>query len=53
MEEKAEILKKFTDPRLKIVHQDNLGIAKSLNKGVKLSRSDIIARLDADDYSFP
>ena len=49
----AEILNKFTDPRLKIVHQDNLGIAMSLNKGVKLSRSDIIARLDADDYSFP
>ena len=49
----TEILSKFTDPRLKIVHQDNLGIAMSLNKGVKLSRSDIIARLDADDYSFP
>ena len=49
----AEILNKFTDPRLKIVHQHNLGIAMSLNKGVKLSRSDIIARLDADDYSFP
>jgi glycosyltransferase involved in cell wall biosynthesis len=49
----AEILNKFTDPRLKIVHQENLGIAASLNKGVKLSRCNLIARLDADDYSLP
>ena len=49
----ANILNKFTDPRLKIVHQKNLGVSTSLNKGVRLSRCDLIARIDADDYCFP
>jgi len=49
----GDILNKFTDPRLKVVHQDNLGISASLNKGIGLSHCDLIARLDADDYSFP
>tara|TARA_B100001971_G_C18221808_1_gene557701 strand:- start:148 stop:921 length:774 start_codon:yes stop_codon:yes gene_type:complete len=48
-----EILKRYTDPRLRIIHQKNLGISQSLNKGINLSNSDLIARLDADDYSFP
>ena len=49
----ADLLNKFTDPRLKIIHQENLGISRSLNKGVELSRCNLIARLDADDYSVP
>jgi glycosyltransferase involved in cell wall biosynthesis len=49
----ASILDKFTDSRLEIVHQEDLGISASLNKGVKLSRCDLIARLDADDYCLP
>jgi GT2 family glycosyltransferase len=49
----ADILNKLTDPRLQIIHQENLGISRSLNKGAQLSRCDLIARLDADDYSSP
>ena len=37
----AEILNKFTGSRLKIVRQDNLGIAMFLNKAVKLTRSNM------------
>ena len=48
-----EILKKYTDPRLRIIHQEDLGLSRSLNKGVDLSNSDLIARLDVDDYSVP
>ena len=48
-----EILNRYTDPRLHIIHQDNLGISRSLNKGISLSKSELIVRLDADDYSFP
>ncbi len=44
------ILEKYSDPRLRIFHQENLGIPKSLNKGVSLCHSDLIAHLDADDY---
>ena len=49
----ARILQRYTDPRLRIIHQENLGISKSLNKGINLSNSDLIARLDADDFSAP
>ena len=47
------ILEKYSDPRLLIFHQKNLGIPKSLNKGMSLCRSDLIAHLDADDYVQP
>ena len=47
-----EILNQYTDPRLRIIHQENIGISPSLNKGVHLSESDLIARLDADDLAF-
>ena len=49
----ASILQRYTDPRLRIIHQENLGISKSLNKGINLSNSELIARLDADDFSSP
>jgi len=49
----AELLDKFDDPRLKIVHQENLGISRSLNKGIDMACSELIARLDADDVSSP
>jgi glycosyltransferase involved in cell wall biosynthesis len=48
-----EILSRYTDPRIRIVHQENLGVPKSLNKGVSLCRAGLIARLDADDYVHP
>jgi GT2 family glycosyltransferase len=48
-----EILNRYADPRLRIIHQENLGIARSLNKGIHLANSELIVRLDADDYSVP
>jgi len=40
------------DSRIKvIVNEENLGLAKSLNKGIKLASGEIIARMDADDIS--
>jgi glycosyltransferase involved in cell wall biosynthesis len=48
-----EILKSYPDPRLRIIHQENLGVPKSLNKGISLCRSDLMAHLDADDYVHP
>jgi glycosyltransferase involved in cell wall biosynthesis len=49
----AEILAQYKDPRFRIVHQENLGVPRSLNKGASLCRADLIARLDADDYVYP
>ena len=48
-----KILDRYTDPRLQIIHQGNLGISRSLNRGINLSQGDLIVRLDADDLSLP
>ena len=50
----AEIIRSYHDARIRFVQNEtNLGIAGSLNKGLKLSRGQYIARLDADDVSYP
>ena len=36
-----------------VVNKDNLGLTRSLNKGLHLARGEYIARMDADDISFP
>ncbi len=41
------------DNRVLIVNQDNIGLTRSLNRGVKLAASEYIARQDADDISLP
>lgn len=48
-----EILKSFKDPRIKIFHQENMGLTKSLNKAIKLSKGKYIARIDVDDIASP
>lgn len=50
------ILRNFSykDPRIKIItNEKNLGLTKSLNLGIENSRGEYIARMDADDISFP
>ena len=51
-----EILTKYADQdqRIKLFkNEENLGLTKSLNKGLKLAQGDYIARQDADDVSLP
>ncbi len=50
----AEIVESYRDPRIRLVrNQKNIGLTRSLNKGIKLAESDYIARMDADDISLP
>jgi glycosyltransferase involved in cell wall biosynthesis len=49
----ARIVKAYRDPRIRLVQQENSGIAIALNKGIKLARGEYIARMDADDISLP
>ena len=50
----GEILKSYNDPRIKMINNEkNIGLTKSLNKGLKLARGEYIARQDADDISMP
>jgi glycosyltransferase involved in cell wall biosynthesis len=48
-----DILKTYTDPRIRIETQDNLGLVKTLNKGLQLARAKWVARFDADDVCYP
>jgi glycosyltransferase involved in cell wall biosynthesis len=42
-----------SDPRLKVVHQDNAGLTRALIRGCALATGRYIARQDADDISLP
>ncbi|OGL41105.1 MAG: hypothetical protein A3C43_06550 [Candidatus Schekmanbacteria bacterium RIFCSPHIGHO2_02_FULL_38_11] len=49
-----EIILSYNDPRIIFVdNKENLGLPFSLNKGLKLAKGEYIARMDADDVSFP
>ncbi len=53
-EELIELLKKYNDPRIVLkISKERLGIAKSLNTGIKLAKADYIARIDDDDRIAP
>jgi len=50
----AEILQSYQDSRIKVINNEkNIGLTKSLNKGLKLAKGEYIARMDADDVSLP
>jgi hypothetical protein len=50
----AEILSGVTDPRLRVERQPrNVGLTRSLNRGLSVARGQLIARLDADDLAYP
>lgn len=44
-----DLIKSFSDERIKIIDQENHGLAYSLNKGIEHSQGKYIARIDADD----
>lgn len=50
----AQVLNKYIDPRIKILKNDvNLGISRTLNKGVSFANGHYIARMDSDDICMP
>lgn len=50
-----EIIKEYAliDKRIIVLDEPNSGIVSSLNKGIKVSSGDFIARMDSDDISLP
>lgn len=49
-----EILQSYNDSRIKIINNEkNIGLTKSLNKGLRIASGKYIARQDADDVSLP
>jgi glycosyltransferase involved in cell wall biosynthesis len=50
----SDVLASYRDRRLRVIrHERNLGLTATLNRGLRESGSDLIARQDADDVSTP
>lgn len=52
-DESHSLLDSYTDPRIRVVHQENMGLIDTLKKGISLARGIYVARLDQDDISKP
>lgn len=52
-DETPAVLRRYTDPRMRLVMQANRGLAATLNRGIELARGRYIARQDQDDISLP
>ncbi len=48
-----DIINSFNDSRIKLLRQENRGLAFALNEGIKKARGKYIARMDADDICLP
>lgn len=52
--QKFLLAEQILDPRLKLIFNDsNLGLGFSLNKCLDVAQGEYVARMDADDFSFP
>lgn len=49
-----DILTGYNDPRIVLLcNEQNIGLTRSLNRGLAVARGEYIARMDADDVSLP
>lgn len=48
-----ELLEQTSDPRLRVLHQENRGVATALNHALGVSHGEYIARLDCGDFCHP
>ena len=49
----ASVLDDLRDPRVRVIHQDDMGLAAALNRGIALARGRYVARQDHDDWAKP
>jgi glycosyltransferase involved in cell wall biosynthesis len=53
-DDSLKIIQSFQDKRIRIIQNEkNLGLIKTLNKGIDLAKGKYIARIDADDIAHP
>ena len=49
----ADIVRSFDDSRIHLIQQANAGVSVARNKGIKESKAELVAFLDADDEWMP
>jgi len=49
----AAVLDGMRDPRIRVIHQHDMGLPGALNRGISLARGRYIARQDHDDWAKP
>ena len=50
----VKFIESYQDPRIRLFHnQKNLGQTSTLNEGLKCVKAPFVARIDADDVSYP
>ncbi|HEY9177284.1 MAG TPA: glycosyltransferase family 2 protein [Flavipsychrobacter sp.] len=47
------IIRQYSDARIRLHSQPNTGLVGALNKGLELAKGELIARFDADDVCYP
>lgn len=47
------VINTFQDDRIRVISQENAGVAAALNNGLQHSYAPVIARFDADDICYP
>lgn len=52
-DDSLKIINNYHDPRIVLLNQDNQGVTKTLNNGLRIAKGEYIARMDADDISEP
>ena len=52
-DETPDVLRRYTDSRIRHLSQENQGLAATLNRGIALARGRYVARQDQDDVSLP
>ncbi len=49
----GDIVRSFHDERITFIRQENQGLTRTLNRGLRIARGRLIARMDADDLCAP
>jgi glycosyltransferase involved in cell wall biosynthesis len=52
-DDSVKIIESFSDPRIRLIKKKHSGLIETLNIGIKESRGEYIARMDADDRALP
>src|SRR3972149_7024941 len=54
LDDSLSVLRSYNDRRIRlIVNKKNLGLSRSLNKGLDAANGEYVARMDHDDISLP